>query len=346
MMIRAAVIGATGYAGAELMKLLISHPQVSHVAAATRSFEGIPFSQVYPNFISLHDDVCQGTDLDVLADAYDVLFLSLPHGLASSAVTEELLSKTRIIDLGADFRLRDADTYETWYKCDHHGRSLLPQAVYGLSEIYREQIADAVLIANPGCYTTCSILSARPLVERHLIDTSSIIIDAASGVSGAGRKAQTSTLFSEVNESFKAYGVAGHRHTPEIEQELSIHEKVTLSFTPHLVPMNRGILATIYATVADGVGIDDIQAAYQEAYGNEYFIRVRRPGDFPETRHVKGSNFVDIGFTIDERTGRVIVIGAIDNIVKGAAGQAVQNMNISFGFAERSGLDLIPSMPL
>ena len=345
-MIRAAVIGATGYAGAELMKLLIHHPQVSHVAAATRSYEGIPYSQVYPNFISLHDDVCLAPELDALADEYDVLFLSLPHGLASSAVTEKILSKTRIIDLGADFRLHDADTYEAWYKTSHHGRALLSRAVYGLSELYREKIAGASLIANPGCYTTCSILSARPLIDRRLIDSSSIIIDAASGVSGAGRKAQTSTLFSEVNESFKAYGIANHRHTPEIEQELSIHEKVTLSFTPHLVPMNRGILATIYASLADAVSLDDVKAAYQDAYRDEYFVRVRQPGDFPETRHVRGSNFVDIGFTIDERTRRVIVIGAIDNIMKGAAGQAVQNMNISFGFEEISGLDLIPSMPL
>ena len=345
-MIKAAVIGATGYAGAELMKLLLNHPDVAEVASATRSYEGIPYSEVYPNFTELYDEECTGTDLLPLAEAYDVLFLSLPHGLASSSVTDEVLSKTRVIDLGADFRLHDADTYERWYKTEHHGKKLLGRAVYGLSEIYRETIAGASLIANPGCYTTCSILSTRPLVEKKLIDSSTLIIDAASGVSGAGRKAQTATLFAEVNESFKAYGVASHRHTPEIEQELSLHEPVTLTFTPHLIPMNRGILATIYAKVIDGVTLEDIETAYREAYANEYFIRVKKSGVFPETRFVKGSNFVDIGFTLDERTGRVIVIGAIDNIMKGAAGQAVQNMNISFGFDERAGLKLIPSTPM
>ncbi len=345
-MIKAAVIGATGYAGAELMKILLNHPQVSQVAAATRSYEGIPYSQVYPNFISLHDEVCLGTDLGPLAEEYDVLFLSLPHGLASSAVTEEILKKTKVIDLGADFRLHDKETYEKWYKTEHNGVHLLEKAVYGLSEVYREKIAGASLIANPGCYTTCSILSTRPLIEKGLIDDTTLIIDAKSGVSGAGRKAATATLFCEVNESFKAYGVASHRHTPEIEQELSLFNPVTLTFTPHLIPMNRGILATIYAKVKEGVTLDDIRKAYEEAYADEYFIRVREPGQFPETRFVKGSNFVDIGFTLDERTGRVIVIGAIDNIMKGAAGQAVQNMNIAFGFDERSALNLIPSTPL
>ncbi len=345
-MIRSAVIGATGYAGAELMRILLNHPEVSQVAAATRSYEGIPYSSVYPNFISLHDELCVGTDISALAEEYDVLFLSLPHGLASRAVTPEILEKTCVIDLGADFRLKDPQVYEAWYKTEHYSPALIGKAVYGLSEIYRDQIRGASLIANPGCYTTCSILSARPLVDKGLIDSSTLIIDAKSGVSGAGRKEQLGTLFCEVNESFKAYGVASHRHTPEIEQELSLHGRVTLTFTPHLVPMNRGILATIYATLAEGVSSEDIAEAYQDAYGNEQFIRVRPEGDLPETRFVKGSNFVDIGYRIDRRTGRIIIVGAIDNIMKGAAGQAVQNMNIVFGFDEAAGLRMIPAVPL
>lgn len=337
-MIKAGIIGATGYAGSELVGLLLKHPGAEVVFLGSSSQAGTRFSDIYPRYLGLCDLVLADSVLEDAADACDVVFLALPHGIASGSVTSDILQKTRIIDLGADFRLKDADVYESWYKVGHKGRKLLAEAVYGLCEIHRDEIKKARLVANPGCYTTCSILSLYPLLKKHLVDPSSLVVDALSGVSGAGRGAKVANLFCEVNESVKAYGVATHRHTPEIEQELSLASggNVVLSFTPHLVPINRGILATCYAKLLPGVSEEDVASAYAECYGGEPFIRLTP--SLSETRNVQGTNYVDISMRIDGRTGRVVVVTAIDNLVKGAAGQAVQNMNILFGLDERTGL--------
>lgn len=352
-MIKAGVIGSTGYAGSELVKLLHLHPHVASVTASSKSYAGQNYADVYPNFLGEFEDTCADVDIEHLADECDVLFLSLPHGLASSMVTSSILERCVIIDLGADFRLKDADVYQKWYNTTHHNPALLEKSVYGLSEVNRQQIAKSRLIANPGCYTTCSILSLHPLLKAGLIDKDTIIIDAKSGVSGAGRKAQLSLMFAEVNESVKAYGVTTHRHTPEIEQELSLafshgvsENEITLSFTPHLIPMSRGILTTSYASLLQGVKEEDVKKAYTDSYGEEKFIRLKPEGSFPETRFVKGSNYFDLSYIVDKRVNRLIVIGAIDNIMKGAAGQAVQNMNIVFGLPEESGLELLSSIPM
>ncbi len=345
-MIKAGIIGSTGYAGAELVRILLGHPQAEIVWYGSRSYIDQEYASVYGNMFRLVDSVCRDDDLNALADEADVIFTATPQGFCASVMSDELLNKVKVIDLSADFRLRDVDVYEKWYGITHKSPSYIKEAVYGLCELYRDQIAGARLVANPGCYTTCSILTLVPLVKNALVDPATIIIDAKSGTSGAGRGAKVPNLFCEVNESIKAYGVATHRHTPEIEQELSAAagEQVLLNFTPHLVPMNRGILATCYAKLKDGVSEEDVRAAYESCYAGEPFIRLRG-SDLPETRWVKGSNYVDIGFRIDQRTGRIIAVGAIDNLVKGAAGQAVQNMNLLFGLDEKTGLELVPMFP-
>ncbi len=346
-MIKAGVIGATGYAGNELVRLLMQHPEVELKTVTSQRYIGKEFSEVYEGYREINSLICEEEDIEKMAEECDVVFLALPHGVAAKKVTEEILQKTIIIDFGADFRLKNVHDYEKWYGLQHEGQELLKQAVYGLCEVNREKIKKARLIANPGCYTTCSILSLLPLTAEHLADNKSIIIDAKSGVSGAGRGLVTGSLYCEANENMKAYKVASHRHTPEIEEQLSYAagEKITLSFTPHLTPMNRGILATCYASLKEGVTEQDVRKAYEKWYGKEYFIRMTKEGIFPETRWVKGSNFVDIGFTVEERTKRIIVIGAIDNLIKGAAGQAVQNMNLVFRLKENTGLCQAPIFP-
>ncbi len=336
-MVKAAVLGATGYAGAELMRLLSGHPDVRITYPASHSYAGKRFSDIYPGLRGICDMVLAEDDIEKAADAADVIFLSLPAGLASSLVSDEILRKAVVIDLGADFRLHDRAVYEEWYKTAHHSPELLASAVYGLPEIHRESIRGRRLIANPGCYTTCSIMTLYPLLRSGLISAEGIIIDAKSGTSGAGRGEKLGSLFCEVNESIKPYGVATHRHTPEIEQELSEAAacSITLQFTPHLVPMNRGILSDCYARLRPGVTEKDVRKAY-DVYAGEPFVRLL--DTLPETRYVKGTNFVDISFRIDSRTGNIIAMGAIDNLVKGAAGQAVQNMNIAFGLNETAGL--------
>ena len=338
-MIKAAVLGATGYAGAELVRLLSGHPDVEIVYLASHSYAGKKVSDIYSGMRSVVDTVLSEDNIVKAADSADVVFLALPAGIASRSVTDEILKKAKVIDLGADFRLHDKAVYEKRYKTEHRGEGLLPEAVYGLPEIHRSEIAGARLVANPGCYTTCSILTLYPLLKNGLIETGMIVIDAASGVTGAGRGEKVTSLFCEVDETMKAYGVTTHRHTPEIEQELSIAAgfPVLVQFTPHLVPMNRGILSTCYAKLKNGVGEEDVAAAYA-MYGGEKFIRIV-PSP-PETRYVKGSNTVDIGYSIDARTGNIVAMGAIDNLVKGAAGQAVQNMNILFSLDEAAGLDV------
>lgn len=352
-MIKAGIIGSTGYAGAEIVRLLLQHPEAEIVWYGSRSYIDQSYADIYRNMFTLVDAKCLGDDMEELSKEADVIFMATPQGFCASVVNDTILDHTKIIDLSADFRLKRTEVYEKWYKIQHKAPQYLQEAVYGLCEINRDKVRGARIVANPGCYTTTSILTMYPLVKEGLVDTGSIIIDAKSGTSGAGRGAKVPNLFCEVNESIKPYGVATHRHTPEIEEQLSYAagldymtgESILINFTPHLVPMNRGILATCYANLKDGVTADEITAAYDKYYGGEYFIRLLGEGKFPETRWVEGSNFVDIGFAVDKRTKRVIAVGALDNLVKGAAGQAVQNMNILFGLPENTGLRLVPVFP-
>lgn len=346
-MIKAGIIGSTGYAGQELVRLLLGHKDVEIVWYGSRSYIDKKYYDVFRNMFQIVEDVCRDDNLEELAEAVDVIFTATPQGLCASLVSEEILNKVKIIDLSADFRIKDVSVYEKWYGIKHASPEFIPEAVYGLCEINREDIKGARLIANPGCYTTCAILTAYPLVKEGLIDPQSIIIDAKSGTSGAGRGAKVDNLFCEVNESIKAYGVTTHRHTPEIEEQLgyAAGEPVLLNFTPHLVPMNRGILVTAYANLKEGVTDADIRAAYDKYYKDEKFVRVLDAGVCPETRWVEGSNYTDINFKVDERTHRVVMMGALDNLVKGAAGQAVQNMNLIFGLDEAEGLNLVPMFP-
>ncbi len=344
-MIKVGIIGATGYAGSELVRLITQHPKAELVTMTSQSYAGQEYKEVYSNYSHL-DYVCEEEHIEEMAEKCDVIFLALPHGVASKKINADILSKTKIIDLGADFRIQDVDVYEKWYTT-HYSKDILPEAVYGLCEINRDKIKGKRIVANPGCYTSCSILSLYPLVKEGMIDLSSNIIEAKTGATGAGRGLSLGNHYCELNESVKAYKVASHRHTPEIEEQLSIAagQDIVLNFTPHLIPMDRGILATCYATLNKKYTYDDIRKAYEKYYGNEHFIRLTKEGVFPETKWVKGSNFVDIGFTVDERTNRVIVIGALDNLFKGAAGQAVQNMNIIMGIEETTGIDYVPIFP-
>ena len=346
-MIKVGIIGATGYAGGELVRILSGHKDAEIKWYGSRSYIDRKYADVYRNMFQIVDAVCMDDNMEELASQVDVIFTATPQGLCASLVNEEILSKTKIIDLSADFRLKDVKVYEEWYKIEHKAPRFLEEAVYGLCEVNRESVRNARLVANPGCYTTCSILTAYPLAKEGLIDMSTLIIDAKSGTSGAGRGAKVPNLFCEVNENIKAYGVATHRHTPEIEEQLgyAAGEQVTLSFTPHLVPMNRGILATEYAKLTKDVSWEDVKAVYDKYYGDEKFIRVLDKDVCPETKWVEGSNYVDIGFKIDPRTNRIIMMGVIDNLVKGAAGQAVQNMNLMFGLEESEGLELVPMFP-
>jgi N-acetyl-gamma-glutamyl-phosphate reductase, common form len=346
-MIKVGIIGATGYAGSELVRILQNHKEVKIHWYGSRSYVDKKYADIYRNLFEIVDDVCMDDNMEALADEVDVIFTATPQGFCASLMKEEILSKVKIIDLSADFRLTDVAVYEKWYGISHASPQFIEEAVYGLSEIYREEVKNARLIANAGCYTTCAILTAYPLVKEGLIDVDTLIIDAKSGTSGAGRGAKVDTLFCEVNESIRPYGVATHRHTPEIEEQLGYAAKKELrvSFTPHLVPMNRGILVTSYATLTEKMNHKEVKAVYDAYYKGEKFIRVLDEGVYPETKWVTGSNYVDIGFQVDERTNRVVMMGVLDNIVKGAAGQAVQNMNIMFGLDEDEGLTLIPSFP-
>ncbi len=350
-MIKVGIIGATGYAGAEIVRILTSHPEAQIVWYGSKSYVDQRFADVYRNFFDVVEDKCLDDNIEKMASMVDVVFTATPQGYLSGILTPEILSKVKVIDLSADYRIKDVDIYEKWYGIKHGSPDLISESVYGLCEINRADIAGARLLANPGCYTTTSILTAYPLVKKGYIDPDTLIIDAKSGVSGAGRGAKVANLYCEVNESMKPYGVTTHRHTPEIEEQLgyAAGHPITVTFTPHLAPMNRGILATEYAslvetTLPDGSKgyptSDMLRSAYEECYRDEYFISLLPDGQFPETRWVEGSNFVDIGFKIDERTHRVVMAGALDNLVKGAAGQAVQNMNIMFGLDEKVGLNL------
>ena len=346
-MIQVGIIGATGYAGGELVRLLYGHKDVEIKWYGSRSYVDQKYASVYQNMFQIVEDVCKDDNLKQLAKEVDVIFTATPQGFLAGVLDEEILSNTKVIDLSADFRIKDVATYEKWYGIEHKSPQFIPEAVYGLCERNREAIKQARLVANPGCYPTCSITSIFPLAAEGLIDMDTLIIDAKSGTSGAGRSAKVANLYCEVNENIKAYGVASHRHTPEIEEQLgyAAGREILLNFTPHLVPMNRGILVTAYANLKDGVTKEQIQEAYEKYYKDEYFIRLLGHGVCAETRWVEGSNFVDIGFQVDPRTKRVVAMGALDNVVKGAAGQAVQNMNLMFGLLENTGLQQLPMFP-
>ena len=325
-MVKVGIIGATGYAGNELVRLLMGHKDVEIMWYGSRSYIDKKYAEVYQNMFEIVEDTCLDDNMEELASKVDVIFTATPQGFLAGVLTEEILSRVKIIDLSADFRIKDVRTYEKWYKIEHRSPQFIEEAVYGLCELNRDKIKGARLIANPGCYTTCSILTAYPLVKEGLIDPDTMIIDAKSGTSGAGRGAKLPNLFCEVNENMKAYGVTNHRHTPEIEEQLgyAAGKKIVVNFTPHLVPMNRGILATEYATLnkkADGTlpTYEEVKAVYDKYYKNEKFVRVLEKDICPETKWVEGSNYVDVNFKIDERTGRIVMMGALDNLVKGAA---------------------------
>lgn len=344
MKIKASIIGASGYVGAELMRILTTHPNVEIKYLTSETSAGESVSKIYPHLRKLYEQkLVSMENLDVIAAESDVVFIGLPHGHAMAVHAKIKNTAAKIIDLGADYRL-DPAVYETWYKVPHTDKET--KAVYGLCELFREQIKGQKLVANPGCYTTASILALTPLVKEKLVEPDTIIVDAASGVTGAGRGLKLSNHFSEVFGNFSAYAVASHRHTPEIEEKLSqfAGEKITINFTPHLLPADRGILATCYARLKAGVGEEQVAAAFEKHYKDEFFIRLVGK-ESPFIKNVRASNFVDIGFVVDKRTGRVIVMSAIDNLVKGASGQAVQNMNILFGLDETTGLSAAPVYP-
>lgn len=340
------ILGATGYTGEELLRILSSHPQAKLQYLTSENQTGSSIAQVYPHLTQFyHDSMISIKDVGQIAAASDVVFVCLPHGHAMAIGKQVTEAGARLIDLGADYRFSDANVYEKWYKLKHvHENS---NAVYGLTELNREKIRQARIVGNPGCYTTAGILALAPLLKYNLVDTTSLIVDAKSGLSGAGRKTELMYHLCEAFESVQAYGIAGHRHTPEIEQALSevAGQPLVINFTPHLIPMPRGILATCYASLQPGVTAEAVDAAYNSEYGPEFFIRLLGRGGYPVTKQTRGSNFCDIGWHIDPRTNRVIVVSAIDNLVKGAAGQAVQNMNVMMGMDEKAGLTQAPLYP-
>ena len=345
-MVRVGIVGASGYTGVELARLLCRHAKVELTVATSRQYAGRAMSDVYPSLRGLVNVVCEETTGAELAAKADLFFTAVPHQTAMAIVPGLLEAGKKVIDLSADFRIHDPLVYEQWYQA-HTAKGYLAEAVYGLPEIHRQEIQTARLIANPGCYPTSAILGLAPLLETGIINPEGIIIDSKSGTSGAGRGAQVGSLYCEVTDGFKAYKVGEHRHTPEIEQELGglCGRPVVVSFTPHLVPMSRGILSTIYAQLSPGVTAEQITALYVARYGHEPFVRLCPGGSYPATQHLRGANFCDLGFKVDRRTNRIVVLSAIDNLVKGAAGQAVQNMNLVCGFPETEGLLVAPLFP-
>lgn len=338
-MIRAGVLGATGYAGIETVRILSNHPTAEITFVASKTYAGKKISDVYPNLKGVCDIVLSEVDIAQIKEKCDVVFTALPHGASKEVIPSLYDAGVKIIDLSGDFRYNDEKVYEKWYGAPHDCPKLLKKSVYGLCELHRSEIKNADIIGNPGCYTTCSIMALAPLLNAKAVDTKNIIIDAKSGVTGAGRTTNLDYSFCECTENMRAYKIATHRHTSEIEQELSLiaGEEILVSFTPHLVPLKRGILATSYANLNGDYTDDDIYKIFADFYKGEYFVRVLKDA-LPETNHVAGSNFIDIGFKVDKRLKRVVVSSAIDNLFKGAAGQAVQNMNIMFGLDEKCGI--------
>lgn len=345
-MVRVAIAGASGYTGFELLRILCRHPRATVTTITSRANAGEALADVYPSLRGHCDLIFQDTTPEILTADADLVFTALPHQAAMEIIPELLNRGVKVVDLSADFRFRDPAVYQAWYQ-EHTAPDLLAESVYGLPELYREAIARARLVGNPGCYPTSILLAAAPLLVHHLVDPQSLIADSKSGVSGAGRGLSLSTHFCEVNDGFRAYKVAEHRHTPEIEQELSVlaGRQVRISFTPHLVPMSRGILSTLYAQLRAGVTAEQVRDAYHDLYDGERFIRLCPPGKFPSTLQVRGTNYCDLAWKVDPRTGRVVVVSVIDNLTRGASGQAVCNMNIMNGFDEDCGLEDAPWLP-
>lgn len=345
-MLKVAVVGASGYTGVELLRILIGHPEIEICCVTSRQHEGLPISQVFPSLHGFCDLICEPLEVEAISARVDLVFTALPHKSAMGVIPGFLNAGCQVIDLSADYRLKDQFVYEHWYQ-SHSSPELLAEAIYGLPELYRHKLPSARLVANPGCYPTSVILGLAPLLKNNLVDTSSLIIDSKSGTSGAGRGTKQGSLFCEVNEGFKAYGIGSHRHTPEMEQELSalVGEKIAINFTPHLLAVNRGILSTCYGNLKEYYSTDEVIKLYQEFYSAEPFVRIMPGRDLPNIAFVKGTNFCDIGLVSDQRTQRVIIVSAIDNLVKGAAGQAVQNMNLMCGFHEALGLAIVPTFP-
>lgn len=346
-MIKVGIIGSTGYAGGELVRILMGHKETEIKWYGSKSYINKKYYEVFQNMFEIVDDICLGDNMEELAEMVDVIFTATPQGFCSSLVNDGILSKSRIVDLSADFRIKDISTYEAWYGIEHKSPKYIEEAVYGLCEINRKAVKNARLVANPGCYPTCTILSIHPLLKEGLVDIKTIIVDAKSGASGAGRGSKVDNLFCEVNENIRAYSLTNHRHTPEIEEQLSYAsgKDVKINFTPHLIPMNRGILTTSYASLNKDLSYEEVKEIYDRYYHDEKFVRVLDKDVFPQTKWVEASNYVDVNFKIDSRTNRIIVVGAMDNLVKGAAGQAIQNMNLMFGIEETMGLLQVPIFP-
>ena len=345
-MIRVGIIGASGYTGAELVRLLVNHPGVELTLATSRQYAGKPLAAVFPHLAGRTELVCENLSGLEAAGRADLFFTAVPHQTAMNVVPELLAAGAKVVDLSADFRLHDQGVYEEWYQA-HSAPELLAEAAYGLPELHRSAIAKARLVANPGCYPTSVLLALAPLLKAGCLDPDSLIIDAKSGTSGAGRAAQTGTMYCEVTDGFRAYKVGAHRHTPEIEQELGklCDREMTVSFTPHLVPMSRGMLSTIYADLRGNYEQIEVERMVADFYRDEPFVRLLTAGQLPATQYVRGSNYCDLALRVDRRTGRLVMLSAIDNLVKGAAGQAVQNMNLLCGLPEGQGLEIVPLFP-
>jgi N-acetyl-gamma-glutamyl-phosphate reductase len=345
--LKIAIVGSSGYTGGELYRILLHHPGAVVTVVTSEKSAGKPITDIFPHLLGLTDLICEPLDPASIAKKADLAFLALPHVTAQEAAFQLHKLGVKVVDLSADYRLADPALYETWYEHCHQYPDLLKSAVYGLPELHRERIRKASLIANPGCYPTGAILGLAPVVAKKIIDVGTIVVDSKSGVSGAGRSPALAYHYPEANEGFMAYKVGTHRHTPEIEQELSLlaGASVVLSFTPHLVPMTRGLLSTIYAKFAGPADTGTLHAVFQEFYRNEPFVRLLPLGQFPNVRNVRGSNFCDIGVHADDRTGRAVIVTAIDNLVKGASGQAVQNMNLMMGYEETAGLKFAGLFP-
>jgi N-acetyl-gamma-glutamyl-phosphate reductase len=346
MKTRVGIIGATGYTGVELLRLLLHHPEVEVTALTSQKYAGVPIDQVFPSLMKHLQLKCEELAVDQISKKTDFIFTAVPHKTAMEIVPLFCRQGKRVVDLSADFRFKDAGVYERWYQ-KHTSADLLPESVYGLPELHRDKIRNAKIVGNPGCYPTGALIGLIPLVEKGMVSLENIVIDSKSGVSGAGRDVVLESLFCEVNEGVKAYKIFEHRHLPEIEQELSemTQKKVAVTFVPHLIPIDRGILTTIYLILTKKWKTEEVLNAFQEHYQKEPFIRIYSKGKLPNTKDVRGSNYCDIGVKVNEADGRTVIITAIDNLVKGASGEAVQNMNIMLGFPETMGLEALPLSP-
>ncbi|MDE0689415.1 MAG: N-acetyl-gamma-glutamyl-phosphate reductase [Candidatus Poribacteria bacterium] len=347
-MMRLGIVGASGYSGSELLRFLVNHPGKLEIALCTsETYAGQCIDSVLPNLRGFLSSKFEALDIDSLKDRVDVVVLAVPHKVAMSFVPQILAQGLRIVDFSADYRLEDAETYEAWYHVDHTSTSLMSKSVYGLPERYRDCIRSAQLVANPGCYPTSAILAAMPFLKHGIVALDSIIVDSKSGISGAGPKPSENTHYANRESNFIAYNIGVHRHTPEIEQELSAvaSEPVRVTFTPHLVPMTRGILSTVYMQLTEEISTEEAVAIYTNFYKNEPFVRVLPAGTYPQTKAVLGSNYCDVGLEVDARTRRIVAMAAIDNLGKGAAGAVVQNLNLMFGFKETDGLKVPGMMP-